>query len=171
MSTHKEWERRPDESDAQYAWFVGYLALGPGRSIAALVAALHRPVKKSDEKREGKKGTIPRNGAIEHTAAEKQWIKRAGAYDLALLQGELQTTGRMVVAGIREYAQWFVNMLRNSAVKAKTVDDMINGVQVLALLFPPETIAALLQSEVAGHGDAGGDGEPALQGIPSQVPR
>lgn len=170
MSTRQEWDRRPDESDTEYLWFMGYLALGPGRSIAALVATMHRPVRKSDEKREGKRRAAPRNGAIEHAAAAKHWVKRAGAYDLALLQGELQTTGRLVATGIREYAQWYVNTLRKSAVKAKTVEELINGVQILSQLFPPETIASLLQSDVAGKGDTGSDGETAVSGISGTVP-
>ncbi len=142
MSTN-EWDQRANESAREYAWFLGYLALGPTRTVSAYVS-VHRSVMTKGDKRGRAKRA--RNRHIEEASMMHHWKKRAGAYDLSLLRGELQTSGALVVAAIREYALCLLAMLKNTTVRPKTWDEILSGVQVLAQLFPPETIAVLLQS-------------------------
>lgn len=138
-----EWDQRANESAQEYAWFLGYLALGPARSVNAYVAVHRDTVKKGDKRGQNKRA---RNRHIEEASMNHHWKKRAGAYDLSLLRSELQTSGALVVAAIREYAMLYLTMLKNTTVRPKTWDEILSGVQVLAQLFPPETIAVLLQS-------------------------
>lgn len=138
-----EWDQRSYENAQEYAWFLGYLALGPARTVSAYVTAHRSMVAKGDKRGQNKRA---RNRHIEEASMNHHWKKRAGAYDLALLRSELQTSGALVVAAIREYAMLYLTILKNTTVRPKTWDEILSGVQVLAQLFPPETIAVLLQS-------------------------
>lgn len=142
MSTN-EWDQRANESAREYVWFLGYLALGPTRTVSAYVSVHRAVVAKGDR---GGRVKRARNRHIEEASMMHHWKKRAGAYDLSLLRGELQTSGALVVAAIREYAAQYLAILKTTTVKPKTWDEIISGVQVLSQLFPPETIAAILQT-------------------------
>jgi hypothetical protein len=154
-----EWDQRSNETDEEYAWFLAYLTLGPSRSLPALIAHYGKGVTKRDEKRR------LRNGSVEGACSRHHWVKRAGAYDVSLMQAALRTSGAAVIEGLREYAVYFLEVMRRTRIKPQTFGDLVNGVQVLAQLFPPEIIAAVLQS--ASHGDAGsgGDGESGVSGV------
>lgn len=138
------WDQQPDEPDEAYARFATYLAMGPGRSVAA-AQILHgnepaaRP-SKARAKNSAKKRT--RSGTWTTDARAWNWCDRAGAWDA--------NRGRLMVERCEHvvshlYHDALVQLLQSLATKTpRSYLQVLEGFRVLMAHYGP-----IVQSYVA----------------------
>src|SRR5262245_39637721 len=148
------WHRLDDESDSSFVRYLIYRNLGPGRSLQ-LGAEVYYSSQHDDPERT-KTSQAP-GGHWKEESARHNWVKRARAWDVAMLS----------VHGM-DAVNAFVVCLERAAEKAAQALDRLEGpqdwaevlssLQVLSGVIPEEVIRELatngdLRQAVQVHGD------------------
>lgn len=150
------WDKRPNETDKQYAVFTAYLLLGPERSIAKVA------------QKWGKSGA-PSNW--EAWCKLHEWVKRASDYDAQLAKDALAAVAQ---SNVTDEIERFRNRNRDISISCTTA-----GLTVIQKLKPaiealdpsklkPSEIAALMKAandaiEKGQNGEAISIGADRLQ--------
>jgi hypothetical protein len=128
----QQWDqRRPGESDAAYARFLIYLALGTTRSVDRAYAA-HRGAGK------GKKSQ-PASGQWTNDAASFKWWERAEAWDVWWLQQVSDATQVAMTELACSLARRGVKLAQDDS-KPNSFRGALEILKELAFLVPKKTI-------------------------------
>jgi hypothetical protein len=142
----KPWEQLDNESNAAYARFLAYRNLGPLRTLQKAYEAhqADQPVKNRN------KSQAP-TGVWTDDSTAHNWRERATAWDVANLLQEGEQAATFYVGAMRKHARKVYESL--DQLEPERYDDAIKGLELLAKLFPPDVLAALINSQHNRSGD------------------
>jgi hypothetical protein len=142
----KPWEQLDTESNAAYVRFLSYRNLGPLRTLqkAYETHQADQPAKKRN------KSQAP-TGVWTDDSTAYNWRERATAWDVANLLQEGEQAATFYVGAMRKHARKVYESL--DQLDPERYDDAIKGLELLAKLFPPDVLAALINSQHNRSGD------------------
>lgn len=135
------WDRQPNESEAAYARFLAYRNLGPARSLDAAYR-----VTKGDE-------SLQAPGSWAQESARFEWVRRASEWDIHNLLTQSERAATLYASAVERYAEKVLNSLGD--VEFKDGDSLTRAIDLLAKLFPGDSLAALVASRAERPGDSG----------------
>lgn len=137
------WNQLDGEDAADYAKFLVYRNLGPGRSLDRAYRAYRR-------RRVTKSGApLQAPGSWAKLSVRYEWVNRASRWDVYHLEQAVPEVVSTIFALIGEFARKTLESVQSGAVSPRNWDDVLRAIDGLTALVSPEAAAAAL--DLGGH--------------------
>lgn len=130
-----DWEQIAGESKQHYSWFLAYRNLGPTRTLERAYRVI-----KGDE-------TVSLPGNWAGISSRNRWVERAAAWDVDVLSEAGAAVVTRFVTALGNLAAGVAEGLATH--RPASYADSLEGLRLLGLLVPAETVEALQQTAAA----------------------